>query len=188
MKKLCLSLADFLPLIAFFIAYRAYGLIEATAVLVWLSVIVTLTKYLFEKIIQIAPLITIILVVIFGTLTVSLEDELFIKLKPTLLNTLFGAVLLGGVLIYQKGLLQYVAGAVLTMSDEAWKKLSLRWAAFFFFMACLNEILWRSLPTDMWVNIRVFGYMPLTIVFALAQIPFIKRHMQQDEAAEAASS
>lgn len=180
-KKTFLSLTDILPLVVFFIAYRQYDLITATGALVFVSVITTGLRYALERTIATAPLITLVLVVVFGGLTVWLNDERFIKIKPTLLNVSFAAVLLGAAYIYKKGLIQYVMGAVLKMNDAAWLTFSKRWGFFFLFMACLNEVLWRSLPTETWVNVRVFGYMPLTLLFALTQLKFIQAHMIEEE-------
>ena len=121
------------------------------------------------------PLVSGVVVVVFGGLTLGLQDELFIKLKPTIVNTLFGVVLLGG-LYFGRPLLAVVLDACSTSTDEGWRKLTLRWALFFFVLAVLNEIVWRTLSTDFWVSFKVFGIMPLTIVFALAQTPLLMRH------------
>lgn len=176
-----MSIVDILPLVVFFTAYRQYDLITATGALVVVSVVVTALRYALERTVATAPLITLVLVVVFGGLTVWLNDERFIKIKPTLLNASFATVLLGAAYIYKKGLIQYVMGAVLKLQDEAWLVFSKRWGFFFLFMACLNEVLWRSLPTETWVNVRVFGYMPLTILFALTQLKFIQANMIEDE-------
>lgn len=179
-KKTFLSLTDIFPLIVFFVAYRQYDLITATGALVVVSIVTTGLRYALERKLATAPLITLVLVVVFGGLTVWLNDERFIKIKPTLLNASFAAVLLGAAYIYKKGLIKYVMGAVLHLRDEAWLVFSKRWGFFFLFMACLNEVLWRSLPTETWVNVRVFGYMPLTLLFALTQIKFIQANMVED--------
>jgi intracellular septation protein len=116
-----------------------------------------------------------IVVVVFGGLTLFLQDETFIKLKPTIVNTMFGLVLLGG-LYFRKPLLQIVLDSVFELTEEGWRKLTLRWALFFFALAALNEIVWRTQTTDFWVSFKVFGIMPLTIAFALAQTPLLLRH------------
>jgi intracellular septation protein len=116
-----------------------------------------------------------IVVVVFGGLTLFLQDETFIKLKPTIVNTMFGLALLGG-LYFRKPLLQIVLDSVFDLTDEGWRKLTLRWALFFFALAALNEIVWRTQTTDFWVSFKVFGIMPLTIAFALAQTPLLLRH------------
>jgi intracellular septation protein len=122
----------------------------------------------------IMPLVSAVVVLIFGGLTLYWENDLFIKLKPTIVNTLFGLVLLGG-LAFGKPLLSLVMGSVLSLTDEGWKKLTFRWALFFFVLA-LNEIVWRTQSNDFWVNFKVFGIMPITIAFALAQAPLLKKY------------
>ena len=121
-------------------------------------------------------------VMVFGGLTIILNDELFIKLKPTIVNTLFGVILLGGVAL-KRPLLRPLMGAVFQLTEEGWFKLSVRWAFFFFVLAILNEIVWRSVSTDMWVNFKVFGIMPLTILFSVSQVPLMTRYKPQEDSA-----
>lgn len=174
------------PLVVFFIAnqradiYWATGLFMA-AVLASLAVSYALTRHL-----PIMPLVTAVVVLIFGGLTIWLHDELFIKLKPTIVNCLFGAVLLGG-LAMGKPLLPVVLDTVFRLDDEGWRKLTLRWGIFFFVLAALNEVIWRTQSTDFWVSFKVFGIMPLTLVFALAQTPLIMRHELKDGAGDASA-
>lgn len=125
--------------------------------------------------VAIMPLVTGVVVAVFGTLTLVLQDDLFIKLKPTIVNSLFGAVLLGG-LAFGKPLLPYVLDTVFTLDEAGWKKLTFRWGLFFFVLAALNEIIWRTQTTDFWVAFKVWGVMPLTIAFTLAQMPMMMRH------------
>jgi intracellular septation protein len=122
--------------------------------------------------------------VVFGGLTLFLQNEIFIKLKPTIVNTLFGLVLLGG-LYFRKPLLQIVLDSMFELTEEGWRKLTLRWALFFFALAVLNEIVWRTQTTDFWVSFKVFGIMPLTIAFALAQTPLLLRYEVGKKAEEA---
>ncbi|MBV9078954.1 MAG: septation protein A [Methylobacteriaceae bacterium] len=131
----------------------------------------------------IMPLVSGVVVVIFGGLTLALRDDLFIKLKPTIVNALFGTVLLAG-LWWRKPLLAIVLDSIFDLTEEGWRKLTLRWALFFFVLAALNEIVWRNFSTDFWVQFKVFGTMPLTLVFALAQTPLILRHEAKRSASE----
>ena len=145
------------------------------AMLISLAVSLVLTRRL-----PIMPLVTGIVVLIFGGLTLWLQDETFIKMKPTIVNTLFGSALLGG-LLFGKSLLGYVFDSVFKLTDEGWRKLTFRWGLFFFVLAVLNEIVWRNFSTDMWVNFKVFGIMPLTFLFTMTQLPLINRTQIETE-------
>ncbi|MTH95891.1 septation protein A [Roseibium sp. RKSG952] len=126
------------------------------------------------------PLVSGVVVIVFGALTLWLHNDLFIKLKPTIVNGLFGTVLLGG-LFFRKSLLGYVFDSAFRLTDEGWRILTLRWGLFFYFLAILNEVVWRSFSTDFWVSFKVFGVMPITLLFALLQLPLIQKHALTDE-------
>jgi intracellular septation protein len=126
------------------------------------------------------PLIGAVFVAVFGGLTLWLQNETFIKVKVTLINALFGTILLSG-LFFGKQLLKVVLGEALKMDDEGWRILTLRWGLFFFALAGLNEIVWRTVSTDLWVNFKVFGILPLTLLFALSQAPLMNRHMIESQ-------
>ena len=145
------------------------------AMLISLGVSLALTRRL-----PIMPFITGIVVLVFGGLTLWLQDETFIKMKPTIVNTLFGSVLLGG-LFFGKSLLGYVFDSVFKLNDEGWRKLTFRWGVFFFVLAVLNEIVWRNFSTDTWVSFKVFGIMPLTFAFTLFQLPLLNRTQLQPD-------
>ena len=127
----------------------------------------------------IMPLVSGVVVLVFGGLTLALQDKTFIMMKPTIVNTLFGLVLLGG-LAFGKPLLSVVLDSMFALSDEGWRKLTFRWGLFFLALAALNEIVWRTQTEDFWVNFKVFGIMPLTVAFALAQTPLLLRHEKKD--------
>jgi intracellular septation protein len=179
--KLALELG---PLALFFFG-NAYGdrfgfpegqrIFAATGVFIVATVIALGISYWLVRKLPIMPVVSGIVVVVFGGLTLFLQDETFIKLKPTIVNTMFGIVLLGG-LYFRKPLLQIVLDSVFDLDEEGWRKLTFRWALFFFALAVLNEIVWRTQTTDFWVSFKVFGIMPLTIAFALAQTPLLLRH------------
>jgi len=170
--KLALELG---PLGLFFIANQRAGIFAATGIFLAATVAALATHYALLRKLPIMPMVSGVVVAIFGGLTLALHDELFIKLKPTVVNTLFGVVLLGG-LWFNKPLLALVLDSMFDLADEGWRKLTFRWAMFFFVLAGLNEIVWRTQTTDFWVSFKVFGIMPLTLAFALAQTPLLMRY------------
>jgi len=172
MLKLVLDIG---PLVLFFAVNARFGIFAATgafmvAVLVALAVAYALTRH-----VEIMPIVTAIVVLVFGGLTLFLHDEEFIKLKPTIIYLLFGGVLIGG-LIFGKPLLGTVLGSVFNLTDEGWRKLTWRWALFFFVLAALNEIVWRTQTTDLWVSFKLFGVVPLTLAFGALQYPLLTKY------------
>lgn len=178
------------PLVVFFFAnsrgealtaaFPALGelggpLFVATGLFMVATVIALAVSYALTRTLPIMPIVSGAVVVVFGTLTLWLQDEVFIKMKPTIVNGLFAAVLLGGLLM-GKPLLGYVFDQAFKLDNEGWRKLSLRWGLFFVFLAVLNEVVWRFFSTDFWVAFKVWGTMPITIAFMLLQIPLLKRH------------
>lgn len=136
--------------------------------------------YHYERRIALMPLMSGVAVTIFGLLTLYLHNDLFIKIKPTLINLLFAGVLLFGY-VSKKPLLKYVLSDALQMSDEGWMKLSLRWGCFFIFLAILNELVWRNFSTDFWVSFKVFGMFTLTLLFTATQLPMIERYALKEK-------
>jgi intracellular septation protein len=153
----------------------------ATAAFIVATVIALVVSLALTRRLPIMPFVTGIVVLVFGGLTLWLQDETFIKMKPTIVNTLFGVVLLGG-LLFQKSLLGYVFDSVFKLTGEGWRKLTFRWGIFFLVLAVLNEIVWRNFSTDAWVNFKVFAIMPITFVFTLTQLPLINRYALPEEA------
>jgi intracellular septation protein len=170
--KLALELG---PLVAFFLANQRAGIFAATGLFIGATVVSLAIHYALVRKLPIMPLVSGVVVIVFGGLTLALQDELFIKLKPTIVNTMFSLVLLGG-LYFRKPLLAIVLDSMFDLTEEGWRKLTLRWALFFFVLAILNEIVWRTQTTDFWVSFKLFGIMPLTVAFALAQTPLLLRH------------
>ncbi len=155
------------------------GILIATAVfMAAMLVSLVLTRRLTGRL-PVMPLVSGVVVFVFGGLTLFFQDDTFIKLKPTIVNTLFGAVLLGG-LAFGKPLLPYALDAVFELDAAGWWKLTLRWGLFFLFLALINEIVWRTQSTDFWVAFKVWGVMPITMAFALAQTPLLMRHGPKD--------
>ncbi len=181
--KLALELG---PLLLFFVANAKYGIFAATGVLMAGVVLTLAVSWAITRHLPAMPVVTAALVLVFGSLTYFLHDETFIKLKVTILYALFGAGLIGA-LYFGKLLLPIVFDMAIHIDDAGWRKLTIRWGLFFFALAGLNEVLRRVLTTDDWVNFKVFGILPLTLVFALTQAPLIMRHeiRPQDEDSEA---
>ena len=172
------------PLAAFFLANAWGGIFWATGVYMLAAAVALAVSWALTRRIAIVPIVTLGFVVAFGGLTLILADEVFIKVKVSIINAMFGAILLAG-LALGRPLLKLALGEALNLDPEGWRKLTIRWALFFFAMAGLNEFVWRNVSTDAWVNFKVFGLLPLAIVFALAQIRLMQRHMVEERSPSA---
>jgi len=170
--KLVLDLG---PLAVFFVANSRYGIFAATATFMVAVLAALAVSYVMTRHLPIMPVVTAIIVVVFGSLTLILHDAIFIKVKPTIIYALFGAVLLGG-LLFNKPLLGVIFDSLFQLTGEGWRKLTWRWALFFFVLALLNEIVWRNTSTNVWVDFKVFGVTPLTFLFAALQTPLLKKY------------
>lgn len=180
MQKFIKPACEYIPLALFFIVYKFYGLINATAILVVATILAVSASYILLKKIPLMPILAAVPVTIFGVLTVYTGDEYFIKVKPTILNLVFSCILFVGYL-KNKGLLKLLLGSNIKMSDYAWKIFSLRWAILFIFLAVLNEVIWRNFSTDFWVKFKVFGMTLVTFSFLICQLPFLKKNIIEDE-------
>jgi intracellular septation protein len=163
------------PLLVFFGTNAAAGIYTGTAAFMAATIVSLAVAWLSYHKVPIMPIVSGVIVLVFGGLTLYLRDETFIKLKPTIVYTMF-AVLLGAGLMWKKPMLELLFGPVFTLTDEGWRKLTIRWALFFVAMAVLNEIVWRNVSTDAWVSFKAFGFLPLTFLFAIAQVPLMQRH------------
>ena len=175
---------DIGPLVLFFTANARFGIYAATAAFMAAVLIALAVAYVKTKRLEIMPLVTAVIVVIFGGLTLVLHDATFIKLKPTIIYLLFGGTLVGG-LIFGKSFLGILFDSVFDLTEEGWRKLTWRWAFFFFALAVLNEIVWRNFSTDIWVSFKLFGVVPLTFLFGAAQYPLLQRYAANPEASPA---
>ena len=166
---------DIGPLVLFFAANAKFGIFAATGAFMAAALIALAVGYVMTRRIEIRTVVTAVIVVIFGTLTLVLHDATFIKLKPTIIYLLFGGTLLAG-LLSGRSLLGVLFDQMFQLTDEGWRKLTWRWTWFFFALAILNEIVWRNFSTDVWVSFKLFGVVPLTFLFGAAQMPLIKKY------------
>ncbi|MSP67706.1 MAG: septation protein A [Alphaproteobacteria bacterium] len=166
---------DYGPLAAFFIAYLLSDLWAATVALMVATAVAVALALALERRLPMLPLITAVMVGIFGGLTLWLQDETFIKMKPTIVQGVMAAILLGGLAV-GRPLLKPLMQASWPMTEDGWRRLTRRFACFFIAMAALNEVVWRTQPTGVWVNFKVFGILALTFLFMVAQWPLLKRH------------
>ena len=167
------------PLVVFFLTNWKAGIFWATGLFMAATALALAASYIRMRTVPVMPLVTGVFVLVFGGLTLWLHDDTFIKLKPTIVNLCFAAIL-GVGLALGRPLLKIVFASVFALDDEGWRKLTIRWIGFFVVLAILNEIVWRNVPTDTWVSFKVFGIMPLTFAFSLAQLPLLKRHALKD--------
>ena len=179
MKSIYKLLIDIGPLAVFFVFYTRSDLKTAILPLMIATIIAVLFSYIIEKKIPIMPTVGAIIILIFGGLTIYFDNETFFKMKPTIINLLFAGILYGGIIL-NKPLLRYLLGAALKLQDEGWDILTKRWIGFFIALAILNEIIWRTQTTDMWVNFKVFGILPITFIFTLTQFSTIKKYQIED--------
>lgn len=163
------------PLAVFFIINSLQGIMWGTAAFMVATSVSVVLSIRLEKRWPIMPIVSCFFVLLFGGLTLVLNDDLFIKLKPTIVNLLFAAVLFVG-LVLRRQVLKVLLGTLMELTDIGWRLLTWRWAVFFVLLAALNEIVWRTMSTDFWVSFKLFGILPLTLAFSAAQIPLLLKH------------
>ena len=147
----------------------------ATGLFMIATAVALTASWILTRTLPMMPLISGIVVLVFGALTLYLQNDTFIKMKPTIVNARVGVILLGG-LLFGQSLLGYVFNSAFKLNDEGWRKLTFRWGFFFLFLAVLNEVVWRGFSTDTWVAFKVWGTMPITFLFTMAEMPLIMRH------------
>lgn len=170
------------PLVAFFLAYLAKGLMAATAVVMVATVAALVLGWLMTRKLPKLPLITAPIVLVLGGLTLWSENDTFIKMRPTIVNVLLSALLIGGYML-KKQPLKFVLSSALPMTNEGWNRLTIRFGVFFLALAVANEVIWRTQSTDFWVTYKVFGVMALTVLFSMTQVPLMMKHQISDDAA-----
>ena len=171
-------LADFGPLLIFFIIYfnNENDLKVAIPPFIIATLIALITVYFLEKKIPMVPLVSGVLITLFGGLTLYFDNKIFFYMKPTIINVLFAAVLFFGKYFTKKPLLKIFFQNALNLENEGWKKLSYRWIYFFIFVAMLNEMIWRTQSEAFWVNFKVWGLLPISFLFAASQVPLINKY------------
>ena len=169
---------DFGPLLIFFIIYfnNENDLKVAIPPFIIATLIALITVYFLEKKIPMVPLVSGVLITLFGGLTLYFDNKIFFYMKPTIINVLFAAVLFFGKYFTKKPLLKIFFQNALNLEDEGWKKLNYRWIGFFIFIAILNEIVWRTQSEVFWVNFKVWGLLPISFLFAASQVPLINKY------------
>ncbi len=179
MKNISKIFVDIGPLAVFFIFYTRGNLQSAILPFMIATVIAVLFSYIVDKKIPIMPTVGAGIILVFGGMTIYFDNEVFFKMKPTIINLLFAVILYAGQLL-NKPILKYLLGSALKLEDVGWQILSKRWIGFFIALAILNEIIWRTQSTDMWVNFKVFGILPITFIFTMTQFPLIKKYHIED--------
>ena len=163
------------PLLVFFATNALAGIYAGTAAFMVATLISLAAARIRYRKIAVMPIASAVIVLVFGGLTLFLHDETFIKLKPTIVYSMFAALLAAGLLL-KKPLLELLFGSAFALTEEGWRKLTVRWIAFFVAMAIVNEFVWRNFSTDTWVSFKAFGFLPLTLLFTFAQVPLLQRH------------
>jgi intracellular septation protein len=176
MRRLYATALELGPLVLFFAANSKWGIFIGTGVFIVTTVIALPLYRWMEGRWPVMPMVGGFFVLVFGGLTIWLQDETFIKLKPTIVNCLFGVILGGGLLLFDRPLLKPIFGTAFQLTEEGWRKLTLRWCLFFFVLAGVNEVMWRGFSTDTWIASKMFLSFPLTLVFAFLQLPLLKRY------------
>jgi len=176
-RRLALDLG---PLMVFFIGFKYLGIFGATAAFMAAVLIALAAGWLLEKKLSPMPLVTAVLVIVFGGLTLYLKNDMFIKMKPTVLYAFFGVTLIGG-LSFNRLFIKYVFAQAFELDETGWRQLTWRWGLFFLALAVINEMVWRNASTATWVSFKVWGIIPLIFLFALSQTPFVMKHHIEPE-------
>jgi intracellular septation protein len=180
-RKLYATALELGPLLLFFAANGKWGIYYGTAIFIAATLVALPLYRWMEGRWPVMPMVGGFFVLVFGGLTIWLHDDTFIKLKPTIVNCLFGLILGGGLLLFRRPLLKPIFGAAFSLTDVGWWKLTVRWTFFFFLLAAVNEVVWRNFTTETWIASKMFLSFPLTLLFAFLQVPLLKKHYEGDD-------
>jgi intracellular septation protein len=180
-RKLYATALELGPLMLFFAANGKWGIYYGTAIFIAATLVALPLYRWMEGRWPVMPMVGGFFVLVFGGLTIWLHDDTFIKLKPTIVNCLFGLILGGGLLLFRRPLLKPIFGAAFSLTDVGWWKLTVRWTFFFFLLAAVNEVVWRNFTTETWIASKMFLSFPLTLLFAFLQVPLLKKHYEGDD-------
>ena len=171
-------LTDFGPLLVFFIVYyKGGGGLKLAIIYLILATLISLVIIFFmEKKIPMVPLVSCIIIVFFGGLTIYLDNPIYIYIKPTIINLAFAIILISGKYIFKKNLLKIFFQNKLKLTEEGWSLFTNRWAYFFIFLAIVNEAVWRTQTESFWVSFKVWGLLSATLIFTLSQMSFLNKH------------
>ena len=173
------------PLALFFLVFWKFGIFVATSVMMVAVLVTLVVSYIKLGRLPLMPMVTAVIVILFGAMGLIFHNDTFIKIKPTVLYCLFSAALFFG-LAFRRPILQIMFDGALHLTEAGWRILTWRWAFFFLFLAALNEYVWRHYSESAWVTFKSFGFLPLTVVFALAQTPVIMKHESKEASQEEA--
>jgi intracellular septation protein len=177
-------LFDFFPVLLFFAAYKLYDIYVATAVIIVASFVQVSASWLLHRRIEKTHLITLALIIVFGGATLWLQDEMFIKWKPSVINWLFGIVFIGSQFVGEKTIIERMMGKQMVLPDAIWTRLNMAWSIFFIALGCLNLYVAFGFDTNTWVNFKLFGLMGLTLVFIILQSIYVMRHIKPERLAD----
>ena len=182
-KSFIKFIADFGPLLIFFTIYYKSGnnLSVAIPPLIIATIIAVVAIYFLEKKIPYIPLVGGVIISLFGGLTLYFNNPVFLYMKPTIINVIFAVTLIIGKTFFNRNFLEFFFKAAFQLDELGWNKLNNRWAYFFIFLAILNEIIWRTQPETTWVNFKVWGILPLTVLFTAFQLPLIQKFKKNEE-------
>ena len=181
MKSYIKLFTEFGPIAVFFLMNAQYGIFHATAAFMAATAIAIPIAWKMDGKIPVMPIVVGIFVLFFGSLTLIFHDDTFIKLKPTIVNLLFASILIVSKTYFKKNILKLVLGSAFKLSEKGWNILNTRWTYFFIFLAILNEIVWRNFSTDTWVTFKLFGILPITLIWAALQMPLILKEGKEEK-------